>query len=94
MKDKFENWINHLDSLNLGIIFIIFGVLFYYFSSIIHKKYKKEGYRPFGEFKKEGYTPSRKNFIIIMYIRSLGGKIFGIGFTIFGIYKIIEYFQS
>ena len=94
MKDKFENWINHLDSLNLGIIFIIFGVLFYCFSSIIHKKYKKEGYKPFKELKKEGYTQSRINFIIIMYLRSLGGKIFGFGFTVFGIYKIIEYFQS
>ncbi|RST26138.1 hypothetical protein [Chryseobacterium lacus] len=93
MKSDIDVWINELNTFQIGIFLILFGIVFTIYFKFLHKTWKKEGYRLFKPFRREGKTQSEDNFVIIMYTRTLLGIYGGYLIILFGFFKILSHFK-
>lgn len=82
-----DNW----NKLEIGVVYIVFGVLFAFYCSQIHKKYKNKGYKLFQGFRRPEKSQSEDNIFIMMYARSLFGIYAGYGFIAVGILFVTDH---
>jgi len=88
--EKISNWLDNLNNNEFSIFLILFGIFFTACFHYLHKTWKKEGYKPFKNFRRKDKTQSEDNYVIIMHMRTLLGFYVGILIILLGLFMLIK----